>query len=216
MIKILNLYNDIFLEILKFLPSIDIKNFTETCKILQNISYLEKLTLNINDNPYLFAKKFSSHNLTLKNIITYMPLLNIQHFMPSKWPESVTIFNSKITDTLSPNAEKTKHLKIHSMYHLRKPLKINWKKFKNLKSLYIYYDDIILDGIDECTSLTNIFIFLIKKKVLNYKVASLKKLKILITNCDVQKDTTFMSKELEFLITNNMDNANFKFLSSIN
>jgi hypothetical protein len=211
-----NFCDDILSEILKFLPNIDLKKFTQSSKSLNKIGYLKNLILNTNDDPFLFAKNFSKHNLTLTNIITYKNIPNIQNFMPSKWPNYVTIFYSTITDTLSPNANRTEYLKLYSLYESRNTLKINWKNFKNLKNLYIYNNDIILDGIEECVSLTNIFIFLFKKQVLNSKIGYLPKLKILITNCCVQKDTTFVSKDLELFVSNNMDNGNFKFLSPFN
>lgn len=202
-------------EILKFLPDIDIKNLTHTCKSLNKIAYLKKLILHINDDPFLFAKFFCKHNSSLTNITMYKHIPNIQNFLPSRWPNSVTIFYSNITDTLTPNAERTQHLKIHSMYQT-KFLKIHWKKFKNLKTLYLYCNEIILDGIEECTLLTDIFIFSFKKQTLNYHLGSLPNLKTLITNCNVQRDTVFVSKKLELFVTNNMDNGNFKFLSPFN
>ena len=159
---------------------------------------------------------FSRHNLTLNTVLLYKSITNVQYFMPSRWPKTVSIYYSKITDLLKPNAERTENFKYYSLYETRRPIRIDWKKFKNLKSIYIYCDDIILDGIEVCDNLENIFIYLNKRKTLTNIFGFFKNLKYLITNCGIENNIIFISNKLELFVSNNMNDVNITFNSKFN
>jgi len=136
--------------------------------------------------------------------------------MPGRWPKTVSIYYSKITELLSPNADRTENLKYYSLYETVRPLRIDWKKFKNLRSIYIYCQDIILDGIEACSKLENIFIYLNKRKTLTNIFGSFKNLKYLITNCDIENNTKFISNDLELFVSKNMNDISLNFNSVFN
>ena len=213
---IVDFCNNILIEILGYLNDKDSKNFSKSCKIINKVGYLKNLIMTNETDPFQFASDFYKHNLTLNTVISYKNISNPQYFMPSKWPKSVSIFYSKITDIISPDSERTEHLKLYLLQTTERPIKIDWKKFRNLKSVYIYCDDVVLDGIEICTKLTNIFINLNNKKTLNRILGSFKNLKYLITNCNIQQNTVFLSQELEIFISKNMDDETFKFNSRYN
>ena len=161
---IINLHEDLLRQIMGYLKTKDNVNFANSCKYINNISYLKFLTMNSYTDQFIFALNFCKHNNTLNKVTIYKNILNPQYYMPSKWPKSVLIYYSKILDVLSPNADKTENLKIYTTSTLGRIIKINWNKFKNLKNLYIFTDDICFEGIEVCTQLSNIFVFLVKKK----------------------------------------------------
>ena len=80
-----------------------------------------------------------------------------------------------------------------------------------MKNLYIFTDDICFDGIEVCTQLSNIFIFLVRKKKLNKVFGDFENLKCLITNCAIENNTNFVSKNLEIFVCENMGNKSFIF-----
>lgn len=199
---------DILMEIIKYLSDNESKNFSQTCKTINKIGYLKTLILNNDSDNFNFSSMFSKHNLTLNTVILYKSITNPQYFMPARWPKIVSIYYSKITDILNPNADRTENLKYYSLYETKKPLRIDWTKFKNLKSIYIYCNDIILDGIEVCDKLTNIFIYLNKRKTLSNIFGSFKNLKYLITNCSIENNTIFISNKLKLFVSKNMNDRN--------
>ena len=212
----IRLSNDILMEIIKYLPDNESRKFSYTCKTINKVSYLKNLILNNETDPFNFSIMFSRHNLTLNTVLLYKSITNVQYFMPGRWPKTVSIYYSKITDLLKPNAERTENFKYYSLYETRRPIRIDWKKFKNLKSIYIYCDDIILDGIEVCDNLENIFIYLNKRKTLTNIFGFFKNLKYLITNCGIENNIIFISNKLELFVSNNMNDVNITFNSKFN
>lgn len=212
----LKLSNDGLIEVMSYLTHNESKKFAYTCKTINKLPYIKNLIMNNETDPFNFSIMFSRHNLTLNTVLLYKSINNPQYFLPGRWPKTVSIYYSKITDILSPNADRTENLKYYSLYETRKPLRIDWKKFKNLKSIYIYCDNIILDGIEECNKLENIFIFLINRKTLTKIFGSFKNLKYLITNCDIENNTTFISNDLELFVSKNMNDVSINFNTDLN
>ena len=214
---IVNFCDDILIEIHDYLTNKEGKHFSQTCKALNRLSYLKKITMNFETDPFNFARVFSKHNYTLEQVSSYKNMYNPHNFMPGKWPKKVSIYYSILSTPLNPNnADKTETLKIYSLYEKCKQIKINWNKFKNLKNLYIYCEDVNLDGIEVCSKLSNIFIYLIKKKTLPNNLGSFKNLNSFITNCDLENNTTFISPYLNIFVSRNMDYGNFKFNRELN
>jgi hypothetical protein len=214
---IANFCDDILIKIHQYLTNKEGKHFSQTCKALNRVGYLKKISMNFETDPFNFTQVFRKHNYTLEQVLIYRNMYNPHNFMPGKWSKQVYIYYSMLTTPLNPqNADKTETLKIYSLYEKCKQIKINWKKFKNLKNLYLYCEDIDLDGIEECTELSNIFIYLIKKKTLSNKLGSFKNLNSFITNCDLENNTEFISPYLNIFVSRNMDYANFKFNKNLN
>jgi hypothetical protein len=209
------LCSNLILEIISYLTDKEAKNLSNTCKTINKLGYLKYICMINSSDPFEFALAFSKHKLTLNKVGIFTDILNPQNFMPSLWPKSVMIYYSKFSTILSPNALKTEDLKIFSLYNTQdRPIKINWNKLKNLKKLYLYCDNIDLNGLENCEQLENIFIYLIKVKTISKQIGSLKNLKCIITNCDIEIGTHFISKKMNFFVTKNMSNGNFKFEST--
>jgi len=212
----ISLSNDSLMEVMSYLTYNESKKFSYTCKTVNKVCYLKNLIMNNETDPFNFSIMFSRHNLTLNTVLLYKSITNPQYFMPGRWPKTVSIYYSKITDLLSPNAERTENLKYYSLYETARPLRIDWKKFKNLRSIYIYCENIILDGIEVCDKLENIFIYLNKRKILTNVFGSFKNLKYLITNCDIENNTTFISNDLELFVAKNMSDTSLNFNTVFN
>ena len=71
-----------------------------------------------------------------------------------------------------------------------------------------------MDGIEVCEGLTDAFIYLIQNNTIKKQIGSLKKLKCLITNCNIEEGTNFISKDINFFVAKNMNGGNFKFNST--
>jgi len=209
------LCSNLILEIISFLSDKEAKNLSCTCKNINKLGYLKYICMNNSSDPFEFALAFSKHNLTLNKVGIFKDILNPQNFMPSLWPKSVLMYYCKFSTILNPSASKTEDFKIFSFYDTQnRAIKINWNKFKNLKNLYLYCDNIDLNGLENCEQLENIFIYLFKVKTISKEIGGLKNLKCVITNCDIEIGTHFISKNMEFFVTKNMTNANFQFESA--
>lgn len=209
------LCSNLILEIISYLTDKEAKNLSDTCKTINKLGYLKYIFMNNSSDPFEFALAFSKHNLTLNKVAIFKNILNPQNFMPSLWPNSVLIYYCKFSSIIKPNAIKTENLKIFSLHDTgHRPIKIDWNNFKNLKDLYLYCDNIDLDGLENCEKLENIFIHLLKTKTISKKIGDLKNLKCIITNCDIESNTHFISKNINLFVSNNMNNCNFKFESS--
>ena len=212
---VIDLCDDLLLEIIKYLTDKEAKNFAITCKMLNKIGYLKYIYMNDKSDSFKFSLDFVKHNLTLNKIAIFSCMKNPQYLIQSIWPESVIIYYSNFTDILSPNAFKTENFKLFSLYETEnKPIRIDWKKFRNLKKLYIYCDNIDLNGIEVCERLTDIFIYIIQNNTIKKQIGTLKNLKCLITNCNIEEETNFISKHINFFVAKNMNEGNFKFNSN--
>lgn len=209
------LCSNLILEIISFLSDKEAKNLSCTCKNINKLGYLKYICMNNSNDSFEFALAFSKHNLTLNKVGIFKNILNPHNFMPSLWPKSVLIYYCKFSSIIKPNAFKTEDLKIFSLHDTGdRPIKINWNNFKNLKNLYLYCDNIDLNDLENCEQLENIFIYLFKVKIISKEIGGLKNLKCLITNCDVENDTHFVSKNLNLFVCKNMNQETFKFESS--
>jgi len=212
---IVELYDNLLLEVINYLTDKEAKNLGTTCKRINKIGYLKYIYMNEASDIFKFSIDFVKHNLTLNKVAIFNRIQNPQYFMPSIWPKSVIIYYSNFTDILSPNAFKTEDFKLFSLYETnnKNPIKIDWKKFKNLKQLYLYCDNVDMNGIEVCEGLTDIFIYLIKNITIKKQIGNLKNLKYLITNCNIEEQTNFVSKDINFFVAKNMNEGNFQFNS---
>ena len=212
---ITDLCDNVLLEIINYLSDKEAKNLAVTCKRINKIGYLKYIYMNDASDPFRFSIDFVKHNLTLNKVAIFNRMQNPQYFMPSMWPKSVIFYYSKFSDILSPNAFKTEDFKLFSLHETEdKPIRIDWVKFRNLKKIYIYCDNIDLDGIEVCEGLTDAFVYLIQNNTIKKQIGSLKKLKCLITNCNIEEGTNFISKDINFFVAKNMNGGNFKFNST--
>lgn len=209
------LYKNLVLEIINYLTDTEAKKLSETCKSINKLGYLKYIFMKCSSDPFDFALAFSKHNLTLNKVVIYKSLVDPQIFMSSSWPKSVSFYYSKFTSIINPNASKTENLKIFSLHNLyNKSIKLNWSKFHNLRNLYLYCEDVDLNELENCQHLENIFIYLLNVKTIDKVIGSLKNLRCIITNCDIESGTHFISKKIDFFVAKNMNNGNFKFKST--
>lgn len=209
------LCNNIILEIIKFLTDKEAKKLSETSKSINKIGYLKYICMNNFSNPFDFSLACYKHNLTLNKVSIIKNMIDPQNFMPLAWPKSVIIYYSKFSNILNPDALKTEELKIFSLHKTNNnSIKIDWFKFQNLKKLYLYCEDVDLNGLENCKHIENIFIYLLNTKTIDKVIGSLKNLKCIITNCDIEIGTHFISKKIDFFVSKNMTNGSFKFDST--
>ena len=206
-----NLCDELLINISSFLDNNDSISFSSLNKynkqLFSNVGYLKNLCFNGPfKDPLEFSELFCKHYKSL-NLIYIYHLEDPQYYIPNIWPKKVCLFNLKIHGKINPHLTNTEILEINN--YSKKTLNINWKKFQKLKVLFIQTIDINFEGIENCTNLETICIILDRnKKILN--INSLPKLKYLLINCNIEKDTNFISKDLRICLFNNYNNLTYK------
>jgi len=131
-------------------------------------------------------------------------MLNPQHWIPIKWPKTISLNCCEFTDNIDPEICDTESLKIvdDSRFNKSGAIYINWEKFPNLKYLFLFVNDIDLTYINKCENLEIVLIDVDNRqqvglvKNLPNTICELKKLKRLSSNCILQSKTHFKSKDL--------------------
>ena len=207
-----NICDDILVYISKFLFDKDTLMFLLTSKYIKNLfykrGYLKKICFNHIHNPFIFSNCFIKHYNTLKNV-RINGLTNPHYFMFGIWPNNIHFYNCFIDETLSPFLN-TKTLELKILYNLDFKLtpnfNINWNKlYLDLNSSNINF----LNDIDICQELEIVCLILNKNFEIPNIIGNLKNLKYFITNCDINVNTFFISKDLKHCISKNMNSNNF-------
>lgn len=212
--------NEIFILISDYLNDKDMLIFVRSCKYIKNLFYkngfLKNLNFNYSFDPILFSSFFYNHNKTLKSInVSYLNCAN--YYLCGSYPKNVIFYNCIIDSELNPEHTRTELLKITYKFAglPLKKYKINWDKFLKLKILYLDINIenlIFLKNIEVCKDL-EVICFISENKNLEIPniIGKLENLKYLITNCNIEKNTKFISKKLEICISKNMNNDYFIF-----
>lgn len=208
----MNIPDEIFILISEFLKDNDMLVFIRTCKNIKNLFYKNGFLKNLTYfyDPMLFSSFFYKHNKTLNSVnISY--LNNSTYYLCGSWPKNIIFHNCFINDEFNPENTRTEYLKITFKFEniFLKKFKINWNKFSKLKILYldINIENLnFLKNIEVCKDL-EIICFIINNKNLEIPntIGNLTNLKYLITNCNIEKNTNFISKKLEICVSKNMN-----------
>jgi len=208
--------DDILIIISNFLSDKDIISFILSSKYNKNLlykrGYLKTIKINNTNDPFVFSDKFLKHNNTLKNVYVFS-LQNPQYFMNGTWPEYVCLYNCFVDKQIPINKTRTKQLVItYNLSHkLSLNFKINWNNFSGLKILFLDLntDNIeFLNNIDICENLELLCLLLNKNFEIPSVIGKLKKIKYIITNCAINVNTIFVSKDLKHCVSKNMYNNN--------
>ena len=211
-----NICDENLVNIISYLNNKDSLNFVKLSKYNKNLFYKRGFlkhisSINSHSDPFDFAINFSIHNKTLQSVHV-SHIQNPQYYMNGTWPKNVLINFCRINSQINPTTTKTEKLKIEQIYYHTYKKMINWNKFTKLKVLYLSCTDIDFTGFENCKDLEIIFIELKNAdKVVLPNISSLKNLKHLITNCSINDETHFQSKQLKTCITKNI--GDFKFQS---
>lgn len=148
---ILNIPNDLFTVIFKFLKQKDImkcsqvcKQFKDTCRRIGCLTYLYI------DNAGM-CEQIYTHRKTLKelriNMISYI------EFMIADWPESVHLGHKVKSENFPLTITKIKHLEIQDA----DIKKINWNFLPELERLNVYLNvyEINIDDLANCKKLVH-------------------------------------------------------------
>ena len=156
------LFDDILIMLLEYMNDFDTKNLMKSSLYIEKLynknGYLKILSVGdlINNDLSKFAIDCTKHERSLKTIyITNVN--NPQYWMFCTWPKKIIMNYCTITDKIDPsNVTKTEELIIfcnNIINNRKKKLQINWKKFPNLKFLFIEAYDLDLEGIENCQKL---------------------------------------------------------------
>jgi hypothetical protein len=160
-----HLFDDILLLLLEYMNDYDTQNLMRISdyvkKLYNKNGYLKCLSVGhnlMNNDISKFAMLCAQHDKSLQ-ILDIAHTNNPQHWIFCKWPKKIFLNYCTLTDKIDPPTEtKTEelHITCHNIINNRKKkLQINWKKFPNLKSLYIEAYDVDLEGLEKCQKLVN-------------------------------------------------------------
>ena len=191
--------------------------FIISCKYIKNLlykrGYLKKLQFKHDYNPFIFSNYFTKHQNTLE-IVNVNSLNNPQYFMNGVWPKYVYLYNCFIDGILSPLKTKTEILKIvyYRPIKLSSNFSIDWNKFSKIKILYLEINTFNIDFLKDiyiCKDLEILCLILNKNFEIPNIIGKLTNLKYVITNCNININTLFISKNLKHCISKNMSTNNF-------
>jgi hypothetical protein len=196
---------DIILLIIQFIPdNFSSTSFIKTCKHIRNIGkkygYIKHIEVNYRINFFDFVDRCSTHQDTICSI-KIKDLLNPELWIPIAWPKYIHISFCSIRNIIDPPLSRTEKIEISSYDSI---LRINWKKFPNLKHIRISCKNIDFNGLENCTNIEIIFIHLSETKVVLPKfICNFKKLIQISTNCHIPPNLFFISDKLVKCICGN-------------
>ena len=216
------LCDDLLVLIMNNLDNKDSLNFVKTSKYMKNLFYKRGFLKTYDHDDYF--SEISKHTNSLLSI-HLKNLVNPHRFLYFTWPKSIKFTKSYVIvdNHIDPDKTKTEELYIALNYSdILEELIINWEKFKNLKYLYLNIYDIndFTDIEKYCPNIEILFLYLEKSNSTNGKesvlpknIVKLSKLKHLLTNCSLEDNIHFISKELKTCIYNNSNNISCNFNS---
>ena len=224
------LCDDMLVLIMNNLDNKDSLNFVKTCKYMKNLFYKRGFLKTYDHDDYYFSE-ISKHTNSLLSI-HLKNLVNPHCFLYFTWPKFIKFTKCYVIvdNHIDPDKTKTEELYIAlNYYHLteidrkKEELIINWEKFQNLKYLYLNIYDIkdFTDIEKYCPDIEILFLYLEKSNSTNGKesvipknIGKLSKLKHLLTNCSLEDNIHFISKDLKTCIYNNTNNISCTFDST--
>ena len=222
------LCDELLILIMNNLDNKDSLNFVKSCKYFKQLFYKNGFLKTFDyDSDYFY--EISKHRNSLLSI-HLKNLVNPHRFLYFTWPKCIKFTKCYIIvdNYIDPDKTLTEELYIAlNYYHTRETerekLLINWKKFQNLKYLYLnIYDINDFNEIEKyCPNIEILFLYLEKSNSTNGKesvipknIGKLSKLKHLLTNCSLEDNIHFISKELKTCIYNNTNNISCTFDST--
>ena len=213
---------EIILLISSFLNNRDSLHIVKTCKYYKNILYKYGFykSLNYNSNFIHFLENFKKHNNTLTDVYIHNAS-NIHILMFMMWPKRISFLNCIFTYDIKPNNTNTEYLYITSLKNTK--IKIDWSKFPKIKCLFLNIHDIDLNGIELCSNLEIICLYLEINNTTNGShtiipktIESLQNLTHIISNCNLSLNTNFVSQKLKTCISANYNANNITYNSPYN
>jgi len=156
------LIDENLIEIMSYLNNKDSYHFLRSCKYLKNFFYkngfVKEIILNNLLKPTLYDFFIiCSRNLKTINSIYVNNISNPHNWIPYKWPKIVRFYYCNITDKIDPPVSDTEEILIiqHEFINyvsvdIKKiTLKINWKKFPNLKKVTLKVFNVDIEDIKD-------------------------------------------------------------------
>lgn len=198
--------DDVILEIWEWLFSNkDMISLRSCCKRFKNLGdrygFIRHLNLSMDSDYMNLILIWGNQNLKGVRSLCVNGLTSPAHWIPFKWPQHMLFVQcnmgrSLITPPLSPTTE----LRITDYSH--GTLRIDWSKLPKLKLLEIYVYDVDFTGLEQCTGLEYLKIYLkTGQKTLPGWIANLKNLVSLSSNLFPETKMHFVSKKLQICLT---------------